>query len=474
MENIGHECSLFAIWAPETKVAWLTVQALDGQQTRGEEGAGIATTDGENFYIKKGPGLVIQVFQNPRSVKNLLGFAAIGHTRYSTTGRSKLCNVQPLLVESMTNGEKICLAHNGNIINASSLRSRLLQEGEVFQTTTDSEVIAKLLVRAPGNSWEERLRFVMGQIVGSYCLAILTLDCILLCRDPSGNRPLTIGRINGNYEAASESGVFKNQPSEFVREVDPGEIILLNKDGLFSFPQRNKVVQEAICALEFLYFMRPDSVLGGKESAAVRFCAGQILARNYPASADLIVPIPRSGLYAGDGFHDVSGIKIAHGVVANTHGRVFLKPHQQDRELAYDLKYSLLSIVGDKEVIVIDDSIIRGNSNRRVLTMFKKSGVSEIHFRSTFPPVVRPCHLGIDMATESELIAARYSSKAELEYELAKLWEIASVAYLTKDQCIEAIGLPEDRLCLGCVGGRYAYSLTGMFSKEQFEKAAIA
>lgn len=474
IEEIGHECGLFAIWAPGSKVAWLTVQALDGQQTRGQEGAGVATTDGKSFFIKKNRGLVIQVFPNYRSVRKLKGFAAIGHTRYSTTGRDKLENVQPLHEISEVTGEEICLAHNGNLINAVALKAELLSQGVVFRTTTDSEIIAKLLIRSNGSSWPEKLRLVMKKLVGSYCLAILTKDQILLARDPSGNRPLSIGKTNGNWEAASESGVFNNQPSEFVREVEPGEIIVFDKDGLFSYPDHSNQIQLGLCAFEFIYFSRPDSTFNGVLCATARKRAGRFLAESHPVEADLIVPIPRSGFWAADGFHEVSKIPIGHAVVSNTHVRVFINPNRVERETQYDLKYSVLpEYVEGKRVVLIDDSFVRGNSNKRVVRMFKRAGAREVHLRSTFPPIIRPCHLGIDMADEKELVAAGLGTQAQIETALETYWQVDSVGYNSVADLVRAIGLPEDIHCLGCVGGRYAYPLQESFTKDQFELVSV-
>lgn len=468
IEELKHACGLFGIYAIDKNVAWLTVRALDGQQTRGQEGAGIATTDGTDFFLAREQGLVIQAFPNQESVSELNGHIAIGHVRYSTTGLDKECNVQPLRVKG-PNGE-ICLGHNGNLINASQLREELEKQGVVFESTTDSEVIAQLLVREPGKDWVERLRAVMGKIVGSYCLVILTRHAIILARDPTGNRPLTIGKTDGYWSAASESGVFNNQPTEFLREVEPGEIVVLHEDaGMLSYPLPTKM-QQGLCTFEWIYFMRPDSVFGGIRSAVVRKNAGRLLAKKHPVDADIVVPVPRSGFWGADGFHAESGIPLEHAIVYNTHLRVFLTPNQEFRGDQNDLKYSVLrESVEGKRVIVVDDSIVRGNSNKRLLRKFKQEGAKEIHFRSTFPPVVKPCHLGIDMHTQEELIAARYQNQDELERALAEYWGIDSVGYNGEEDLIQAIGLPNDILCLGCVGGRYAYPLNADFRKDQFE-----
>lgn len=469
LEQLKHACGLFAIWARGSSVAWLTAQALDSQQTRGQEGAGIATTDGLDFYLKKGRGLVIQVFRSIKSVARLIGYAAIGHTRYSTTGRDAACNVQPLRVEG-PNGE-VCLGHNGNLINAGELRSELEALGEVFETTTDSEVIAKLLVRAPGANWVDRLSYVMNRILGSYCLVILTKESILLTRDPTGNRPLCIGRSDGCWAAASESGVFNNQPFEFIREVEPGEIIVFNDEGMTSYEGRPTNGSLGLCGFELIYFLRPDSVFGGVEAYTTRYRAGSLLARIYPAEADIVVPVPRSGLYAGDGYTAESGIPVAHGVVVNLLSRVFINPDKLERVEKLELKYSTTSILEGKRIVVVDDSVVRGNSNNRVFEILRAVGVSEIHFRSTFPPIVRPCHLGIDMATDEELIAAKYGGdKEKVEQELEKHWGVTSVRYLSVPQLVSVIGLPESKLCLGCVGGRYAVDMPADIRKDEFER----
>ncbi len=464
-----HECGLFGILAPGRNVAWLTVRSLDGQQTRGQEGAGIATTDGEGFFLKKDQGLVIQVFPKEESVEELVGFAGIGHVRYSTTGKDSVTNVQPLKV-SGPNGE-ICLGHNGNLINAVELRRELLEEGVKFTTTTDSEVIAQLLVRAPGEDWVERLRFVMGKIQGAYCLVILTKHSIIVARDSFGIRPLSIAKTDGYYAVASESGVFNNLPTEYLREVEPGEIVVFDKEnGLSSYPS---VEKQPIgnCSFEWIYFMRPDSKFSGLEAGAVRYRAGKLLAQSYPADVDLVVGVPRSGLYAADGFSHESGIPSAHLIISNQNKRVFLNPNQDERERDYDLKYSTLEMIAGKRLVVVEDSVVRGNSTNRVIQLLLKAGASEIHLRSTFPIIFKPCYLGIDMATEWELIAARLGrglGKKEIEEILAKFWQIASVSYLSVEELVSAIGISE--LCLGCVGGRYAIDIKeGVFKKDQFD-----
>ncbi|MDP2720713.1 MAG: amidophosphoribosyltransferase [bacterium] len=468
-EGLKHACGLYAIYAPGAPVAWMTAQALDGQQTRGQEGAGIAVTDGESFHLKKGRGRVIQVFKSPRSVRKLTGFAAIGHNRYSTTGRDRPCNVQPLKV-SGPNGE-ICLGHNGNLVNAAQLRRELESEGETFETTTDSELIAKQLVRVPGRTWVDRLRMVMPRLSGSYCLNILTKDSVILARDPTGNRPLSIAKTNGCWAAASESGIFNNQPLEFFREVKPGEIVVFDDKGMTTH-QGLPAGELGICAFEPDYFSRPDSVIQGVQAYDVRYRAGQMLARNYPVdTADLVLPVPRSGFYAADGYTAESGIPTAHGLVANLLFRVFIDPSQSQREKMLEKKYSTTNILAGKRVVVIDDSIVRGNSNNRVVRILKMAGATEIHIRSTFPPITDPCYFGVDMATRRELIAAVLGGAKEVvEEKLAQLWDIASVRYLSRPEYVEATGLPENIWCLACVGGRSAIEVPGYFRKEEFER----
>ena len=469
-EEARHECGLFGIFAPGKNVAWLTARGLDGQQTRGQEGAGIATTDGRNFHIRKDRGLVVQVFPRPGSVRHLKGFAAIGHVRYSTTGRDTLANVQPLYVDG-PNGE-ICLGHNGNLINAAALRSELTEQGVSFRTTTDSEVIAQLLVHAPGKDWVERLRSVMGRIVGSYCLVILTKHSIMVARDPVGNRPLAIAKTDGYYAVASESGVFNNLPTEYLREVEPGEIIVFHEEaGMLSFPSEVRE-QKGHCSFELIYFMRPDSVFMGQESGMVRYRAGRKLAECYPAEADFVVGVPRSGFYAADGFAHASRIPSAHGIVFNQNKRVFLTPNQDEREAEYNLKYSTLQLIRGRRLVIVDDSIVRGNSTSRVIKLLRRAEVAEIHLRITFPPVVHPCHYGIDMATYSDLIAARQGegkSKEEIERALVDHYGVDSLRYLSIADLVEAVAVSEENLCLRCVGGREIFNSREVFSKEQFE-----
>lgn len=472
LEELKHACGLFAIYAPKMSVAWMTAQALDGQQTRGQEGAGIATTDGDSLYLRKGRGFVTQVFRTPRSVRRLVGHAAIGHNRYSTTGRDKSCNVQPLRV-SGPNGE-ICLGHNGNLVNARQLRRKLEAKGETFETTTDSELIAKLLVNESGPDWASRLKKVMYQLDGSYCLAILTKDGVLLARDPTGNRPLSVGHIDGCWAAASESGVFANQGIEFEREVNPGEIVVFDRDGMHSF-QALPAGPLGVCWFEYIYFARPDTVIEGVQCHGVRFRAGQILAREHPAEADFVAPVPRSGLYASDGYTFETGIPVNHGIISNLLSRAFIDPDKIRRVKKLELKYSTTIMLRDKRLVVIDDSIVRGNSNNRVARLLHKEGVSETHMRISSPPITKPCHWGIDMATEAELVAARIGgAKEEIEKTLAATWQVDSVRYLTVEQLVEAIGLTEEKLCLHCVGGRSALTVPERFRKEEFEKVPVA
>ena len=467
-EVLKHDCGVYAIFAPDQPVAWKTARALDMQQTRGQEGAGIATTDGERFHIKTGKGLVIQVFRSPKSVKRLTGFAAIGHNRYSTTGRDKRANLQPLKV-SGPKGE-ICLGQNGNIVNANELREELEALGQTFVTTTDSEVIAKLIVNTPGKTWVDCLKIVMPRLQGSYCLAILTNDSIILARDPTGNRPLFIAKANGSWAAASESGIFNNQSIEEYREVLPGEIIVFDEQGMTSYKGTNHS-PIGLCVFEWDYFLRPDSEFHGVQAYGVRYRAGQTLARNYPVEADLVVPVPRSGFYAADGYTAESGIPMAHGIVANLFSRAFIDPDQLERELKLELKYSTTGILAGMRVIVIDDSIVRGNSNNRVVQILKMAGASEIHIRSTFPPIIDPCYFGIDMATVKELIAAQFGrEKRVVEDKLTQHWGVTSVRYLSVEEFVEAIGLPTDILCLSCIGGRSAIEIPEFFLKEAFER----
>ncbi len=466
-EDLKHACGLFGIWAPGYPVAWITVQGLNGQQTRGQESAGIVTVDDEDFHCKKNQGLVIQVFPKEESVDELIGHAALGHIRYSTTGSDTSANVQPFWEDS-SHG-RFFLGHNGNLINAVELKAELLAQGETFLSTTDSEVIAKLFARAEGETAVERLRAVMEHIKGSYCLGILTINELIFVRDYTGNRPLALGKIGDYWTVASESGVFGNLGGDFIREIEPGEIVVINHSGLQSYPSEKKV-QTGMCSFEHMYFLRPDSEFGGKDAYSIRYRAGEILAREYPIDADLVVSVPRSGFYAGDGYSAVSRIPSAHGLIANTHKKVFIIPGQKRREAEYDLKYSATKILFGKRVVVVDDSIVRSTSITRVVQLLRKAGVSEIHLRITYPVITHPCFFGIDMSTRRELIAHQLGGRQDLVEEgLVNLLGVDSVHYLSVPQLVEAIDLPAKVLCLGCVGGRYPIPIEGSFAKDQFE-----
>ena len=368
---------MFGVYAPGEDVARLTFFGLHALQHRGQESAGIATSDGREITSYARMGLVTQVFDE-RALSSLRGISGIGHTRYSTTGSSALRNAQPFVVEG--SGGKIALAHNGNVVNADLMRSELAAQGITFETGTDSEVVAELLANAPGETWEERFEVVMRRASGSYCLTVLTLDAVYAVRDPMGNRPLCIGRVNGDdasgYIVASETCALDHLGAEFVREVEPGEVVRIDADGLHSFFPALEPQQTALCLFEYMYFARPDSHLSGELVYPVRTRMGAQLAREHPAEADLVIGVPDSGIPAAIGYARESGLSYAEGLIKNRYvGRTFIEPDQRLREQGVRLKLNPLpDVLRGRSVVVVEDTIVRGTTNKPVVAMLRRAG----------------------------------------------------------------------------------------------------
>ena len=350
-------------------------------------------------------GLVSQAFM-PEDLERLTGYIAIGHTRYSTTGSTNLSNSQPVL--SQGPDVELALAHNGNVINALPLKEELQGWGCKFNSSTDTEVIAHLLSHAPGKSWGERISYCMRRLQGAYSLVVMTKDSLIAIRDPLGVRPLCLGRLNGGWVIASESCALDHIGAEYLREVEPGEAIIINKDGLESIHCASDDDKQATCIFEYIYFSRPDSLLGGKLVYTTRMAMGAKLAREHPVDADLVMGVPDSATAAAVGYSQESGIPYGEGLVKNRYvGRTFIQPDQRLRELGVRLKFNPLpEVVKGKRVIIVDDSIVRATTTPHVVSLIRKAGAKEIHLRVCAPPIMWPCHFGVDMATRRELIAA--------------------------------------------------------------------
>jgi len=392
-------------------------------------------------------GLVSQVFTES-DLAQLSGYIGIGHNRYSTTGSRQPANPEPILAraEELT----LALAHNGNILNAKSLRDELQEGGYSFDTSTDSEVIANLILASPGKSWEEKLRHAMARLQGAYSVVLMSHDNLIGIRDPMGVRPLCLGSIDSGWVIASESCALDHIGAQFLRDIEPGEIVIIDRDGLKSF--KKEIGKRAMCIFEYIYFARPDSVIEGKLLYKARQAMGAMLAREYPVDADLVMGVPDSATAAGSGYANASGIPFCEGLLKNRYvGRTFIEPDQRLRELGVQLKFNpLAEIIRGKRLVVVDDSIVRGTTTPHVVSLLRKAGAREVHLRICAPPICHPCFLGVDMAREWELIAAQKDVPMIKDY-----LGVDSLGYLSLDGLIEAVDLPRDIFCLACFTGDY-------------------
>ncbi|MFA4835941.1 MAG: amidophosphoribosyltransferase [Dehalococcoidia bacterium] len=447
--SLHESCGIFGIYAPGEDVARLTYFALYALQHRGQESSGIASSYGRSIRLHADMGLVAQVF-NEDILGQLAGDIAIGHNRYSTTGSSRVCNVQPMIVPSVL-GE-IALGHNGNLTNATYLRSELESQGYVFRTSTDSEVIAHLLASSPGKTLVDKIRYAMARLQGAYSLVIMTKDKLLGVRDPLGVRPLCLGAMNSHWVISSESCAINQLGMNFVREIMPGEIVTIDKSGMQSFPPDRPAEESALCVFEYIYFARPDSTMGGRSIYPTRLAMGAKLAREYPVDADIVIGVPDSATAASVGYSQASGIPFGEGLLKSRYvGRTFIQPDQRLRDVGVRLKFSPLpEVLSGKRVVVVDDSIVRGTTTPRIISLLRKAGAKEVHVRICAPPIRYPCVFGIDMATRKELIAAQKSVQQICEW-----IDADSLGYLSIPGLIETVGLPRNNLCLACFTGDY-------------------
>jgi len=448
MAGTAHEaCGVFGVYAPGEDVARLTFFGLFSLQHRGQESAGIATSDAGRVQVHTGMGLVSQVFTE-EDLSRLKGHAAIGHNRYSTTGSSRPCNAQPILVESPEG--LLAIAHNGNIVNALPLRQELAEQGIEFKTSTDSEVIARLIATAPRRGWLERIRYAMHRLKGAYSLVMLTQEMLIGVRDPMGVRPLCLGRLDGGWVLASETCALDHLGAQLVREIAPGEIIFIHSGGVESYLEPGE--RQALCIFEFIYFARPDSFIQGRLLYPTREAMGRQLAIEHPVEADLVMGVPDSATSAGIGYSRQSGIPLTEGLLKNRYvGRTFIQPDQRLRELGVRLKFNPLpEVIAGKRLVVVDDSIVRGTTTPRVVGLLRRAGAREVHLRICAPPIKFPCFFGVDMATRWELIAAHKSVP-----EIRDFVGADSLGYLSVEGLLQAVGLPPEIFCLACFTGEY-------------------
>jgi len=443
-----HEsCGVFGVYAPDEDVARLTFFALFALQHRGQESAGIATTDGKRLQVYAKMGLVSQVF-NEDSLSNLTGNIAIGHNRYSTRGSSRVANTSPIIVGK---GEAtIAIAHNGNIINAEHLYEELSDQGYTFHTSTDTEVIANLILSSTEKNWVDRIRYAMHRLQGAYSFAIMTHHSLFGVRDPLGIRPLCLGVVNGGRVIASESCALDHIGATFVREVEPGEIVSITENGVDSYQE--EVDRRALCIFEYIYFARPDSVINGRLLYPARQDMGEGLAQEHPVDADLVMGVPDSATAAGIGYSHKSGIALGEGLLKNRYvGRTFIEPDQRIRDLGVKLKFNPLpQMLDGKRLVVVDDSIVRGTTTPQVVKLLRRAGVKEVHMRICAPPIRYPCFFGVDMATRWELIAAQKTIP-----EIRDFIGADTLGYLSIDGLIKAVALPKDIFCMACFTGDY-------------------
>ncbi len=443
-------CGIVGIYSKNKNVSYLIYYALLTLQHRGQESCGIVTRTENGFKIYKGMGLVTSVFH--KGILNSLdGYVGIGHTRYSTTGKSSIENSQPIMLNFSLG--KLAIVHNGNIANAYLLRKELEEKGQVFLTTTDTEIIAHLIIK---NYIEEKdiveaIKRASNILIGSYSLIILTDEFLIGVRDPYGIRPLCLGMDNDTIILASENVVFDVLDKNFIRDIRPGEIFVIDKDGNYYSYYLNKK-RNAFCAFEYIYFARADAMINGISVYKVREKLGEIMARKDTVIADFVSPVPDSAIPYAIGYSNYRGIPYRESLIRNRYvGRTFIMPKHSERKIAVRLKLNPIAHeIKDKRIILVDDSIVRGTTSRRIINMLKRAGAKEVHYRVCSPMIISPCLLGIDMPTKEELIASNKTVE-----EIRREINADSLMYLTVDELVEGIGLSKEELCLGCFTGKY-------------------
>ena len=458
-----HYCGVFGIYG-HPNAAELTYYGLYALQHRGQESAGIVSCDGHDFFPHKGMGLVSQIFDG-KVLHDLVGSMAVGHTRYSTTGSSHLRNAQPLTVDCARG--QIAIAHNGNLTNAAQLREELESKGSIFQTTVDSEIILHLMAQPTLGGHENNLVQTVHRIEGAFSLVIMTEQELIGVRDPHGFRPLCLGQVDGAWVLASETCALDLIHARFVRDVEPGEIVIINADGLKSIKAFPEHERRAFCIFEYVYFARPDSTIADRSVYRVRVEMGRQLAREFPIPADIVVPVPDSGNCAGLGYSLESGIPYEMAFIRNHYvGRSFLQPTQLIRDFNVRVKLNLIpELVKDKRVIIVDDSIVRGTTCKARVNNLKEAGAKEVHVLVSCPPHMNPCVYGIDFPDRKKLMAANYSID-----EIRNYLSADSLGYLSQDGMVQATGLPKEDFCMACYDGNYPVHYDPKLEKNIMER----
>jgi amidophosphoribosyltransferase len=447
MDKFKEECGVFGIFQ-HPEAANLTYLGLYALQHRGQESAGIAVSDGERLRLSRAMGYVPDSFDEA-TLGALPGSMAIGHVRYSTAGDSSLGNAQPILIDC-AHGQ-IALCHNGNLVNARELRDELVQQGSIFQTSSDTEVILHLYARSKAGTVEEAIVDSVSRIRGAFSLALLTKDRLVAVRDPHGFRPLAIGRLGDSVIVCSETCALDLIGATYVRDVEPGEVLVISRSGWQSL-KPFAPARPSHCVFEHVYFARPDSYVFGESVNEVRTNMGRRLAREAPVEGDVVVPIPDSGVCAAIGYAEASGIPMRMGLIRNHYvGRTFIQPHQAIRHFGVKVKLNpVRSILQDQRVILVDDSIVRGTTSRKIVRMIKAAGAREVHMRISCPPTISPCFYGVDTPRRSELIAATHTLD-----EIQRYLDADSLAYLSLDGMLDAVGRRRDAYCTSCYTGQY-------------------
>ena len=462
-DRLKEECGVLGAYVPHGDAARTAFFGLFALQHRGQESAGIAVTDGNRVRWHKGMGLVNQVFDG-EVLTSLPGHFAVGHTRYSTTGASVSRNAQPIFCQSLVGD--VAVAHNGNIINAAALKWELESEGEVFDTTSDSEILARILARRLHDGPEAAVSEVMRRVRGAYSVTVLTPDLLIGFRDPSGIRPLTAGTLGDEgYLIASETCAFGPVGGTPTRELTAGEMVIVDKTGM-RFARGHEKEPGGMCLFEFIYFARPDSTMYGNSLYTARERMGARLSVEHEVEADIVVPVPDSGIPAALGYSEASGIPYREGMMKSRYiHRTFIAPDQRLRELGVRMKLTpLVEHLKGQRIVLVDDSIVRGTTTKQLVKLMFESGAAEVHVRITAPPIKFPCFYGIDMASKGELAAAVMSIE-----ELGRYLGATSLGYLSLEGAIEACGAPTESFCSACFSGKYPIPIPANMSKHAFD-----
>jgi amidophosphoribosyltransferase len=452
IKGLNEECGVFGIWGHQDS-ALVTYYGLHALQHRGQEGAGIVVTDGNDLNSHKGLGLVTEVFRT-EELEHIKGKAAIGHVRYATSGGGEEKNVQPFLFRSYSDYD-VALAHNGNLVNAKQLKEELEIEGSIFQSSSDTEVLAHLLRRSKAESFIEKVKMSLNKLEGAYAYLIMRDNMLVAASDPNGLRPLSLGKLGEAYVIASETCALDVVGADWIRDIDPGELVILSDEGV-RFERFSETCNRAMCAMEYVYFSRPDSVIDGINVHAARKQIGKKLAVEFPVAADVVIGVPDSSISAAIGYAEQSNIPYEIGLIKNRYvARTFIQPTQELREQGVKMKLSpVRSIVEGKRVVMVDDSIVRGTTSKRIVNLLRGAGATEVHVRIGAPPITHPCFYGIDTSTRDELIAATHSSEA-----IKELIGADSLEFVTENGLIDSIGRTciygENSLCTACFNGKY-------------------